>query len=535
MSDRVDSSILKNMHVTNNLTIANKNWNDFEEAIQNKKIILYGLNHLIDYIWMRCKQNIEIIAAIDNDVNKQGYTLGDLLDNFDTKESAAVKISPRDILTDYDPNEVVILISSYRYYEEIADELDSKGYHCYFSILNLEANFRAQMQRENLPYEDRNEHILNYVKECSEKYPVQPKKIVFSLTIYLDHGKYITEKLLEMDKTLDIVWIVGKPGLKVPKGVRTIFTDKRKQYIYEMETAGFWVYGTGVPAYLIKRKEQVYIQTKHWGSITLKKFHLSNLKNVTVTFDAAKINGELMDYVVSGSEFDENSCRVAFNFKGKFLRFGSPRSDILFSPDKCKEKVFKEYNLKPEEKVLIYAPTFRLDQEKNYFDLKWQGLDFDMLLEALQKKWSGTWKIFLRLHPAVKTRSNQIKKPSYVIDVSEYEDSQELVAASDIMLSDFSSIIFESAYIMRPVFLYAPDKIDYQKNDRELLLDYDSLPFPIAMTNEELANQIKNFDEVKYKETVKAFLDKYGVHEDGLASERTAKFILDLISKNQQS
>ena len=85
---------------------------------------------------------------------------------------------------------------------------------------------------------------------------------------------------------------------------------------------------------------------------------------------------------------------------------------------------------------------------------------------------------------------------------------------------------------MKPVFLYAPDKDEYQKNDRGLLLNYDSLPFSISTTNEELSEQILNFDEVEYKKNVQAFLDKYDVHEDGHASERAANFIMELLVKN---
>ena len=244
-----------------------------------------------------------------------------------------------------------------------------------------------------------------------------------------------------------------------------------------------------------------------------------------------KEDGKVMDYVISGSEFDENSCRKGFNYQGKFLRFGSSRSDAMFLQKKYKEKICKYFNLGLDENILIYAPTYRIQSNQNYhYDLKWQDLNFDSLINSLKQKWNSKWKIFLRLHPSIRIKSEQIKKPDYVIDVSNYDDGQELLAGSDILISDFSSIIFEFAYVMKPIFLYAPDKNIYEKENRKLLLDYDSLPFPISTTNEELSEQIINFDENKYKQDVKAFLDKYGVHEDGHASERAAKFIVDLLN-----
>ena len=281
-----------------------------------------------------------------------------------------------------------------------------------------------------------------------------------------------------------------------------------------------------------KRKGQYYIQTKHWGSITLKKFGLDDpaVKNSQERQMITKINSKWTDYIITGSELDENSCRSGFNFNGKFLRFGSPRSDILFNPEHYKEKIYKYFKLNSSDHILIYAPTFRAHSKQKYF-MKWQNLNFDLLIESLKQKWNGEWKIFLRLHPFVKFSSKQVKLSDKLIDVSNYENSQELIAASDILISDFSSIIFEPASVMKPVFLFAPDKDEYEKNDRELLIRYDKLPFPISTNNEELTDQIKNFDEENYRHKIKKFFDHYGVKEDGHASERTAEFIIDLLSR----
>ena len=526
--DSVDSAISKNMHLTKNVTISNGTWEEFENAIKSKSLILYGLNVLLHFLWIRRIDNVSIVAAIDNDETKQNHKLGELYDEVDLKEAQNIEISPRDILEKFNPDDVVILISSYRYYDEIAKELDEKGFHCYFSVLNLEYNYRTHTKN----YEDRNEYVINYAKECAEKYPVQSNKVIIYMGTYIDQGKYITKALLNTNQNVDIVWVVNNPDVIAPKGVRTVYSAKTKQYIYEMETAKIWIYGIHVQKYLIKRKEQIYIQTKHWGSFLLKKVSLANTRNVSSTTEMMKLNSKWMDYIISGSEFDEETCRVSFDFKGKFLRFGSPKSDIIFSPEQYKEKIYKHFNLESDEHVLMYAPTFRSDNEKNFFDFKWLGLDFDLLLKALKDKWNYKWKIFLRLHPAVKTRSKQIEKPSYVIDTSEYEDSEELVAASDALITDYSTIMVEPAYIMRPVFLFAPDKDNYIKNDRELFIDYDKdLPFPISTTNEELVEHIANFDKIKYEQAVKAFLDRYGLHEDGHASERTANFIVELINK----
>ena len=177
-----------------------------------------------------------------------------------------------------------------------------------------------------------------------------------------------------------------------------------------------------------------------------------------------------------------------------------------------------------DEKILIYAPTFRTISNSEY-----REIDFKLLFNSLQQRWPGKWKIFLRYHPSVKVIPEHDEQLNYLIDVSKYEGSQELIAASDVLISDYSSIMFEPAYIFKPVFLYAPDKNVYMKNERDFLLDYNSLPFPTSTTNQKLSEQIKEFNEEKYNQNLKNFLEKYGVHEDGHASERVAKFIIDLM------
>lgn len=108
-----------------------------------------------------------------------------------------------------------------------------------------------------------------------------------------------------------------------------------------------------------------------------------------------------------------------------------------------------------------------------------------------------------------------------------------MISASDILISDYSSIMFEAAFVKKPVFLFATDLQDYIANEYELLIPYHELPFPVAESNEELEQNILELNLESYKENVESFLDRYGVHEDGHASDRTAAFISDWIQKNE--
>ena len=481
---------------------------------------------MTNYLWLRCSENFTICVAIDNDSEKQNCTLSEFFGVTDLNSSKDIFISSKNILKNFNPDEVVILISSVRYYQEIAEELNNMNFKNYFSLLNLEYYFR----RDNPNFLTQENYRKNYAQSCVDNYPIKNNKIIFYAIggSYSDHGKYITEKLLEKNSNLEIVWIMNRKS-NVPENIRVVYSMNWKQYVYEMETAAMWIFDSRVPIYIKKREGQIYIQTKHWGSITLKDFYPTNSFDEDIL--TWKINGNLMDYVISGSDFDENSCRRGLNFNGKFMRVGSPRSDSMFNQSLCKEKICKYFNLSIDKKILIYAPTYRYHSGKRVVpQFTWQHLNFDLLKNTLEKKFGGDWIIFVRLHTNVRSQSKQIEMPNFVIDASDYDDSQELVSAADILISDFSSIMFEPAYVLKPVFLYAPDKNSYEVKDYKLLLDYDTLPFPISTDNDRLSEQILNFDEENYKKNLKKYLKEYGINEDGKASERAANFIINLLS-----
>lgn len=529
--DETGRCIKRGMHITDDEKLLNATWNDFIDATRERKVIIYGVNNNLRLLFERCPELSSVVAVIDNDANKQKYTLGDLFDSEDVADFKTIMVTSSDALAKYNPNKTVVFISSFRYYREIIKNISAKGFSCYFSLINLEYNYRKSIRFDESVY------FHEYAVDCTKRYNIVKNKIVFyGQGSYADHEKYICERLLEMKLPLDIVWITDNLSAVFPKEVRTVYAGKKKECIYEMETAQMWIFDGMVNDYLVKRKGQIYIQTKHWGSITLKKFYLdsASINTVADNLTAWKKNSEWIDFIIVGSKFDEESCKRGFGFNGKFLWFGSPRSDAMFQRDKYKQKMCAHFNLSKDIKILLYAPTYRFrDGKGEIFDFEWLGLDLNLLLSVLRSRWGGDWVVLVRMHPMVKDRIRGVALPDNVINVSDYDDGQELAAASDIMISDFSSFMFEPAYVGIPVFLYAPDKDRYETTDYELLLDCDELPFPLAMDNESLLRNIKDFNEVNYEKKVKSFLKKYGVSEDGKAAERAANFVSEMINTNQ--
>ncbi|MCI9441617.1 MAG: hypothetical protein HFH15_10370 [Ruminococcus sp.] len=529
--DAIDSAVERGLHITDDEKLKSQSWGEFESACSERRLFIYGIGVITKYFWEKCKPEvIHLEGIIDSSPKKQGRSLSEYLGDAYTKNSDYIVLSP-DVLKEYPADDIVVLIASSKYYEDISHDLKELGISHYYSLLNMEYNERKILNTgSNNIYENEHEQIAQCVKSCIENYVVNSGKIVFcGFGTYSDHGKYITEQLIKRAENLDIVWVVTDLSAGVPKGVRLINSVDTEKYIYEMETAKVWIVSTMVPEYIIKREGQIYIHTKHWASITLKKFFLdaSSVSKIEGNRKWWLKNAEMMDYIIVGSEFDAKSCRRGLSSTAEMLHFGSPRSDALYAAVDYRKKICDGYHIEMDKGLMLYAPTYRF-RKNGAREIHVMGeidLDFQRLRKALKAYSGKEWYILLRLHPGVAIESKKVGRQDGVIDVSDYEDSQELVAASDALISDFSSIMFEPAFVGKPVFLYAPDKESYMKEDYELLLDYDSLPFPIAQTNEELEKEIVEFDEGAYTKRVEEFLRSYGVCEDGRASARAAEFI----------
>lgn len=103
---------------------------------------------------------------------------------------------------------------------------------------------------------------------------------------------------------------------------------------------------------------------------------------------------------------------------------------------------------------------------------------------------------------------------------------QELSVASDLMISDYSSVITDFMLTRRPAFMYVPD-LDYYLEKRGMYFAMEDLPFPYARSNEEFMDNLKTFDEAAYKEKVNGFVKKIGYIDDGQSAKRVVDFLID--------
>jgi len=504
-------------------------WDDFAMQMKNKKIVIFGAGIAGSVLFMRYP-DISIALIIDNDKNKQGHYLKDRLFGCENQDSREQEIKPFYEIKNLDADECIVLVTSMTNFEDMIQQLNESGSYRYFCLKLMEAENPTIKVENSQSY---NQYLLKmYGRQC-QKLEINPRKLVITdMGHYSGHGKPIAEQLLKICRDLEIVWILDDLSVDTPEGIRKVWSGSL-QYHQEMESAGYWLIGSNILLTDIKRPGQTYIHMKHWGIMSLKTFGYDfyEFRGIEDGLEVTKHDCESIDYLIAGSKFDEDTCRQEYHYKGPVFCAGSPRSDILFEPDMYKDKICAKYKIANNKKILLYAPTFRGGTGKEYIYDSYVGIpDFRKIRKVLEHN-GDEWIFLLRLHPVVAQKGRELIQDDSVIDVSAYEDGEELVAACDMLISDYSSIMFDPAIVHKPVFLYAPDRAEYIDHERRLLIDFDTLPFDIVENDEELCLALKKFDQQVYDNRIDAFFEKYGVHEDGHASERAAKYISELIGR----
>lgn len=344
---------------------------------------------------------------------------------------------------------------------------------------------------------------------------------------YSDNPKYISEKLIEKYPFYEIVWLLNKDFKEdLPTRVRRASNNCLTQ-LFELVTAKVWIDSSTKIYGLKKRKGQLYVQTWH-GSYGLKKLYgdiPDKLRFIERKY--MQYNSKIIDLMISNSEQTSQIYHRAMWYDGKILEYGSPKNDIFFEDNNnCRSKV-NEYFGVCGKKIAIYAPTFRNNLQTKQFDL-----DYKRVITALESKFGEQWVILIRLHPHNLMEAEKfIEYDDKVLNASFYNDMQELLVAADILITDYSSCMFDFVTNKKKCFLFATDVEEYKK-ERDYYFEIENLPFPLAKNNAEMEHNILCFSEKEYNEKLNKLFQMVGLNETGHASEKVADYIEKWMDEN---
>jgi len=357
------------------------------------------------------------------------------------------------------------------------------------------------------------------------KLPIQ-KKIVFcnfNGRGFGDDPKYITQELLSRNTSAKLVWLTDAPKEGFPCEVEVVRYNSILAK-YHFFTSRIWVLNTKNVNHPIKRKGQYYIQTWHGGVFSLKKVEkaVENIPEYAKYVEMSKRDSTMIDLMYSDNDYVKEDYGRNFWYDGEVVKCGVPRESILVNtPKNVPVHVRQKYNIPSGTKIVLYAPTFRGDFSMNAY--RW---NYNHVLDEMESKIGCPLIMLLRMHPNVAKESDDFVDTERVRNASLYPDMQDLLAAADVYISDYSSASFEFACLRRkPVFLIGLDYEEYTRKERSFHLSWEELPFGVCKSEEELCDAVRNFSDECYQKKLDAFCELIGLEEDGMGASKLVDII----------
>lgn len=366
------------------------------------------------------------------------------------------------------------------------------------------------------------------------------EKLVYFQTFsgrgYSDSPKAVYEYMLNSSQYRDFrfVWSFRDPEeykkIDALNNSRTkIVKFRTRADNVALRTAKYWITNYRMLDHQYPRKGQVYVQCWHGTPLKRLGYDIQDGDNVmnspAEVKEKYKSDARKFSYILSPSPFATEKFATAWNLKetgqtNKILEVGYPRNDRLVNvTDEEREDVRKLLGVQGK-KVILYAPTWRDNQHESGMGYTYQTeVDFD----RLRYKLGDDYVILFRAHYLVSNSFDFEKYGGFVIDASKHSDINDLFIASDMLITDYSSVFFDYANLHKPIIFYMYDLDYYASELRGFYLSLNELPGPIVKEEDALIKAILDADlwikDVKYEE----FHERFNPLDDGHASERLLK------------
>lgn len=356
-----------------------------------------------------------------------------------------------------------------------------------------------------------------YAATIAKRVPIQKNKVYVDNFIGKGYGgnpQYVVDEILRRKLDWDIVWAVNDIDTPMPNGVRKV------EYgtiacAREQASAGIWIDNVRNAHLVRKRQGQIYLQTWHgaFGFKSVEKFAEDQLSDEYI--EAAKYDGSITDGILAENKFKMKQYENGFwlSKKTEVLKVGVLEPEYNLSVeqlDSKKNELRNQYGIDKDTFLILYAPTFR-----NVENVEVYNLDFKRVLDSLEKKTGKSCKLIVRFHPNVnveKVKSIIDKNDNRILDGRNFPCEVERYIISDMLITDYSAVMYFFSLLHKPVFIYAKDYEEYKK-ERSLILEIKDVPYPFAQSIEEFEKCVADYDELPYFEKINEFYKKLEVYK----------------------
>lgn len=299
------------------------------------------------------------------------------------------------------------------------------------------------------------------------------------------------------------------------------------KYFYILATAEYIVSNANISGHIRKRPGSTHLQTFHgtpWKSMGLdiKKFNPKEMN-----WKAFARRSRRWDYAISSNPYSSAVWRRSHPFDYKVLEIGYPRNDVFYcNPQQTASKVRRIFEIPKNKKIALYAPTFREATKGKSAELHSSYLDLGEISKAL----GNDYVLFVRTHYFNKKSSTD----NSLVDASEYPYTNELLTSVDLLITDYSSLMFDFANTGKPIVIYAYDYEDYIQNRGSYFDLRANTPGPIAFNQMELIDilQKRSFDAAENRENLANFKREFCPWDDGRATARVLSEVFKIPSNN---
>lgn len=330
------------------------------------------------------------------------------------------------------------------------------------------------------------------------------------------------------------IWVVDHPDtlvfyqekFKVFQNVSFVIKESN-EYLKALTESKFLINNATFPAYFTKKPEQVYINT--WHGTPLKHMGFDVKNNLKGSQNTMK-NFLASDYMISPNAHTTNIFKHAFKldglYSGEILEIGYPRIDLTINTtaNEAREYLAEHLNLK-KNPIILYCPTWR---GKNVNDPENSLLNVFEEIKLLNQKLPH--QVLVKVHPFVYSKAKEMPelKPYLVPD---FLDTNQLMPAVDLMITDYSSIFFDFLVTDKPIVFYVPDLDKYQ-NERGVYIDLCALPGPVADNIQDVITLVSNesYKDADVQEKYAKFKHNFVNYENGSVTER----LIESVFLNQQ-
>ncbi|HEY0239212.1 MAG TPA: CDP-glycerol glycerophosphotransferase family protein [Friedmanniella sp.] len=328
---------------------------------------------------------------------------------------------------------------------------------------------------------------------------------------------------LEPRVAAEHVWLMDPAHRRAfPADVRTVAYGSPES-VEALESADLVVGNTHIEIEWDKSPEAKYLQL--WHGTPLKTVHRDVRWAPPGRLDWLELDVARWDYLLSPSPASTPRLRSAFRWGGEVLELGYPRNDVLQPPavDLVRARTRASLGLRDDETVVLYAPTFR-DRMMTDQDVPLKlALDMGRLVAKL----GPGVRVLTRVHYFMTDRLERFEVPG-VVDVSWHPDIAELYAAADVLVTDYSSSMFDFAVTGKPLVFYTYDLETYRDVDRGFYFELEPVaPGPVVRTQDELTAVLNDLPRVRreHAERYATFQQTYCVLDDGRATKRVGRFV----------